>query len=173
MDRRNPICTAIRRISTVGIFHLQPAVEHGVWTAIDKKQVPKGAKVIDSTWAMKKKSNGTYRARINERGFHQVAGIHYDSDSILALVTNDATIRICLILMLMMRGTSKLCNFKGAFLHGSFSNGEEIYLHIPQGFERYYDVEKQLLHLLKTIYGLKQSAMAFWKELLECMHNMG
>lgn len=147
-------------------------IEHAVWTEINKKNVPKGAKVIDTTWAMKKKSNGTYRARINARGFRQEAGVHYDSASISAPVTNDVTIRICRVLMLMMGGAGKLCDVKGAFLHGSFSNGEEIFLCIPQDFEKYYNAETQLLCLSKTIYGLKQSAMAFWKELLKCMRDI-
>jgi Reverse transcriptase (RNA-dependent DNA polymerase). len=82
-------------------------MEHAVWKPIDKKQIPRGAKIIDCTWAMKKKSNGTYRARVNARGFKQVAGKHYDSATISAPVTNDATIRICLTIMLMMGGTGK------------------------------------------------------------------
>jgi hypothetical protein len=75
--------------------------------------------------------------------------------------------------MMMMQGTGKLCDVKGAFLHGTFCNGEEIYLRIPQGFEKYYNASRQLLRLTKTIYGLKQSAMAFWRELLVCMRDMG
>jgi Reverse transcriptase (RNA-dependent DNA polymerase). len=57
-----------------------------------------------------------------------------------------------------MGGAGKLCDVKqGAFLHGSFSSNhsEEMYLHIPQGFEKYYNAETQLLHLSKTIYGVK------------------
>ena len=30
-----------------------------------------------------------------------------------------------------------------------------------------------ILRLLKTIYGLKQAAMAFWRMLLRCMQDMG
>jgi Reverse transcriptase (RNA-dependent DNA polymerase). len=112
-------------------------MECGVWMAVNRKDVPKEeAKVIDSTWApLKKKSNGTYRARINAQGFCQVAGVHYDSASISAPVTNDVTIRICLVLMLMMGGVGKLCDVKGAFLHGSFSNSEETISIFPKALK--------------------------------------
>jgi hypothetical protein len=40
-------------------------VKNQVWIAVPTKDVPKNAKVMSSIWAMKKKSNGTYRARLN------------------------------------------------------------------------------------------------------------
>ena len=43
---------------------------------------------------------------------------------------------------------------------------------VPQGFEKYYD-ENVVLLLLMEIYGTKQAAMAFWRELLKCMKHMG
>ena len=35
--------------------------ENGVWTPVPKSTVPTNAKVLTSTWAMKKKSNGTFQ----------------------------------------------------------------------------------------------------------------
>jgi hypothetical protein len=57
-------------------------VKNQVWRTVPKKDSPKNAKVMPSTWAMKKKSNGTYRARLNARGYKQLDGIHYDSSNI-------------------------------------------------------------------------------------------
>jgi hypothetical protein len=51
-------------------------VKTQVWRAVPKKDVPRSAKVMSSTWAMKKKSNGTYCARLNARGYEQVDGVH-------------------------------------------------------------------------------------------------
>ena len=51
---------------------------------------------------MKKKSNSTYRARLNARGYEQVDGEHYDEDSKASPVVQAATIRIVLTLILMM-----------------------------------------------------------------------
>ena len=69
--------------------------------AIERKNVPEAAKVLTSTWTMKKKANGTFRARLNARGYEQVDGIHFDKDDIASPVTNDVTIRIVFVLMLM------------------------------------------------------------------------
>ena len=128
---------------------------------------------MTSTWAMKKKANGTYRARLNAQGFEQVDGVHYDSHSISAPVTNDATIRIVLVMMIMAKWCGELLDIKGAFLHGDFENGEDLCMEIPEGFEKHYDVNNFVLKLLQTIYGLKQAAMAFWRTLLQAFASMG
>lgn len=44
---------------------------------------------------------------------------------------------------------------------------------VLQGFKEYYDPAKYLLLLKKTIYGLKQAAMTFWKKILQCFYFMG
>ena len=66
-----------------------------------RKNLPPSTKVIDITWACKKISNGTLHGRLNARGFKQREGQHYDGSSIHAPVTNPATIRIIMNLMLM------------------------------------------------------------------------
>jgi hypothetical protein len=45
---------------------------------VPKKEVPAEAKILSSTQAMKKKSNGKCRARLNARGYEHVDGVHYD-----------------------------------------------------------------------------------------------
>jgi hypothetical protein len=44
-------------------------VNINVWLALQRKEVPAGANIISFPWAMKKKSNGQYRARLNARGY--------------------------------------------------------------------------------------------------------
>ena len=61
-------------------------IKIGVWKAVLSSKVPNDAKVISTTWVMKKKSNGTFWARVNGEGFIQVAGEHYNMDSILHLL---------------------------------------------------------------------------------------
>jgi hypothetical protein len=63
-----------------------------VWSPVPKSEVPQGAKILTSTWAMKKKSNGIYRARRNARGFEQFPGVHFDPKSIAAPVVSMMTI---------------------------------------------------------------------------------
>jgi hypothetical protein len=54
-------------------------LKHEVFEVVDIKNVPDDATILTSTWAMKKKANGTFHARLNTRGFEQIDGEHYDS----------------------------------------------------------------------------------------------
>ncbi len=114
-------------------------------------------------WAMKKKSNGTLRGRINICGFKQVKGQHHDASRISAPVTNGMIIKLVLTLMLASGGIAHVVDVKGAFLHGKFDNGEKINIKIPLGFEELYDNDTVLL-LKKCLYGLKQVVMAFYRK---------
>ena len=60
---------------------------------------------------------------------------------------------------------------KGAFLHGVFPDGKEIHIQVPEVWKKFYPANA-VLKLLSTIYGLKQAAMAFWKQLLQWMLSM-
>jgi hypothetical protein len=82
---------AIQWDNTVNKEHDQ-FVKHKVRKAVLMRDILAAAKILTSTWAMKKKSNGTYRARMNARGFEQVDRRHYDRHDITAPVTNDITI---------------------------------------------------------------------------------
>jgi hypothetical protein len=44
-------------------------------------------------------------------------------------------------------------------------------MEVPEGFEEFYGAYVLLL-LLQTIYGLKQAAMAFWRELVKALPDM-
>ena len=99
--------------------------KYSVWTPVKLQDLPEGTKVLISTWAMKKKANGTHRARVVARGFEQIEGVHYDGASIAAPVTNDMSIRIIMVLALMAGWASKIVDMKSAFLRGEFEDGAE------------------------------------------------
>ena len=105
--------------------------KYSVWTPRKLKDLPRGSKVITSTWAMKKKANGMYRARLNARGYKQVEGLHYDAANIASPMTNDMSIRIIMVLALMAGWVAKIVDIKGAFLHGEFDEGDA-----PEGARR-------------------------------------
>jgi hypothetical protein len=96
---------------------------------------------------------------------------HYDENSIAAPVTSDTTIRIVLTLLLMATWYGKLLDVKGAFLHGQFEEGKQLYMEVPEGFQQYYPMGMVLL-LLKTLYGLKQAVVAFWKQLIKAFASI-
>jgi Reverse transcriptase (RNA-dependent DNA polymerase) len=136
-------------------------INSGGWTAVDKETLKVTDKVLNKAWAMKKKPSGSHRARINANGFKQLEGLHYDSSSASYPVTNDTTIRVIFALAMLAgwKGYVIVIDIKGAFLNGRFDKGEELYLKIPQGFERFYK-NSQVMKLNRTIHGLKQAAQA-------------
>jgi len=150
---------------------IQRMEDNQVWTPVDKDQVPTDATILTSTWAMKKKSNGKFRARLNGRGYEQVPGEHYDPSSLAAPVVSSITIRIVFVLMLMAMWPGYILDVRGAFLKGTFDRGEKLYMHVPQGMEEKYGCKVVLL-LLKTIYGLKQAAFRFWLFLLTIVKQL-
>jgi hypothetical protein len=76
-------------------------VKNDAWEPVKKSSLPKGTKVIDSTWACTKKSTRKLHGHLNARGFKQVEGVQYDRTSTHTPVTNAGTIQIVLILMIM------------------------------------------------------------------------
>ncbi len=89
-----------------------------------------------------------------------------------SLVTNSAIIRIVLVLMVMANMIAHVVDVKRAFLHGKFEDSKKIHMKIPIGFEKHFPAESVLL-LLKCLYGLKQAAKAFWRQLLCAAKAMG
>jgi hypothetical protein len=109
---------------------------------------------------------------MNARGFKQVERQHFNSTTISSPVTNSATLRIVLTLMIMADMLAHDEDVKGAFLHGEFEDGEVIHMKVPQGFEKHFP-EGSVLLLKKCLYGLKQAAKAFWRQLLRAASAMG
>jgi hypothetical protein len=138
----------------------QQMVANKVFEVVLRKDLPAGKKIIDSVCVMKKKSNGTLCGRMNASGFKQVKGQHYNGTTISSPVTNSATIRIVLTLMIMASMLAHVVDVKGAFLHGEFEDGEIVHMKIPQGFEKHFP-EGSVLLLKKCLYGLKQVVKAF------------
>jgi hypothetical protein len=67
-------------------------ITYQVFEPVDVNEVPQDAKILTSTWVIKKKADGTCRARL--RGYEQIDGLHFDSSDTSAPVVNDTTIRI-------------------------------------------------------------------------------
>ena len=88
-----------------------------VVTVVPCSELPKNAKVMSLTWAMKKKTNGKCRGRLNARGYEQLEGVHYHLDSIAAPVTNQNTICIAwTVLAMIPEWVAVVIDVEGAFL---------------------------------------------------------
>jgi hypothetical protein len=113
-------------------------IENKVWKTIKQKDLLADAKLISTTWVMKKKkANGKYRARITARGFLQEDGVHYFSHSTAAPVANELTIKIVLTFLVLTTWKAQVIDVKGAFLKRRFTDDENLYLDIPQDFENF------------------------------------
>ena len=146
---------------------------HSVFKVVEKKNIPAHARPLSTTWNMKKKANGTFRARLTIRGFEQVPNVHYRPEWISAPVSNAVTIRIVLVLLLMMGGYAHIVDVCSAFLLGLFDDCDErVYVTIPKGWDQFFPTNTVLL-LLKTVYGLKQAANCFYRLLISVMITLG
>ena len=100
-------------------------VKNNVWIPIKLQDFPKDTKVLTTTWACKLKYNGRKRARINARGYEQINWVHYDESSIHAPVTNNASVRIIMIMALMVGWNGLINDVQGAFLKGKLDQKKE------------------------------------------------
>ena len=130
---------------------------------------------MSTTWAMKQKASGQLCGRLNAQGYEQLEGQHYYADSIAAPVTNPNTIQILLTLMCMnLKWQAEIVDVKGAFLQGIFENGKEICIYVPDRMERFYGSRKDVvLQLNVPIYGTKQAASCFYKQLVKRTADCG
>ena len=150
----------------------QRMIDCGVWVPIRKEDLPPNCDIIDSTWSMKKKASGKYRARLAARGFKQREGVSYDRDDLFAPVVNELTVKIAFVMMILAGWYAPLMDVKGAFLKCGFRSQHKVAMEVPRGFEKFYPYGWLLL-LLKTLYGCKQAAKMFWEFLLKLMQSMG
>lgn len=81
--------------------------------------------VISTTWAIKKKSNSIFRARVNAQ---QIDGENNNSDNISSPVTKEATICNFLVLSVIFRLTYELIYVKGTFFYGNFQDEKPIFM---------------------------------------------
>ena len=136
-------------------------LKYGVFKAVDETEaLPK--EVIDTTVAVKPKTDGEMRVRVVGRGFRQTPDIQYKENDVSAPVVCMMTIRIIMVLMCMCNWYSYLIDVEGAFLNATFDNGERIFVEVPEPFRKWYP-SYVLLMLQKTMYGTIQAAVQFWK----------
>jgi hypothetical protein len=151
---------------------LERVIENKVWIPRKLQDLPVNVKLLTTTWTMKKKANEQYKARITAQRFLQEDGIHYFSHSTSAPVANELTIKIVLSLLTLANWKAQVIDVKGAFLKGRFSDEEELYLRIPQGFENYYDKDN-VLQLKRMIYGLKKIGISFFERVITSFQEYG
>jgi hypothetical protein len=135
---------------------------------VDKSNLPVNAKVLSTTWVMKKKASGRYKASITARGYEQRDGEHFNSSDKASPVVNDITMRIIVTLIVMANFWTEIVDVRGAFLTAKFEPNHRMFVSVPKGFEKKFP-ENVVLLLKKTLYGTCQAASQFWKKLCVVM----
>jgi hypothetical protein len=131
-------------------------------------KLPPGRKAIKNRWVFDIKTDGRKKARLVAKGFSQVEGIDYDE--IFSPVVRFETVRMILATAALENWFISALDVKTAFLYGQLD--EEIYMEQPEGF-KVKGQEGKVLRLRRAIYGLKQAALAWWKELDQSVKQLG
>lgn len=125
------------------------------WETVERQEAL-NKKILTNKWVFKKRDNGTYKARLVVRGCQQEKGI--DFQDIFSPVINITSLRTLLALSVQWDYVIKKFDIKTAFLYGSLN--EEVYMEIPQGYEK---ENNKICRLRKSLYGLKQAPVT-WNE---------
>ena len=109
-----------------------------------------------------------YKARLVAKGYTQTYGVDYEET--FAPVPKMNSIRALISCASNLGWDLHQLDVKNAFLHGDLQ--EEIYMHIPPGFNT-AQTEGKVLRLHRSLYGLKQSPRAWFDRFRRAVLQMG
>ena len=144
--------------------------QFGTWELVP---LPPGRKAIKSKWVfkIKRRADGEikkYKARLTACGYSQRKGI--DFGDVYAPVYRPESFRLFLAITALRKMFYRQMDVKGAFLHGEMDT--ETYMQQPEGYED-PDHPDWVCHLLRTIYGLKQSGHRWHKVIDPYLQSLG
>ncbi|KAF7761821.1 hypothetical protein Agabi119p4_9813 [Agaricus bisporus var. burnettii] len=138
------------------IDELRALKKRGVYEIVD---LPEGRKTVKNRWVFNIKSDGRKRARLVAKGFSQIEGI--DFNELFSPVVRYETARLIFGVAALEDWEIESVDVKAAYLYGKLE--EEIYMEQPEGFRK--DNDNRVWRLHRALYGLKQSGLAWWREL--------
>lgn len=134
---------------------------------------PADANIIGSKWVFRAKKDAAgnvvrYKGWLVAQGFSQVPGVDYFDT--FAPIAKLALIRSILAMAAVSDMELHQIDIVGAYLYADLS--ECIYMHQPPGFHAPNSSGK-VCHLLKTLYGLKQSGRRWYQKLVSILTKLG
>ena len=146
------------------------------WELCRKQDVPKGTKILDSIWSMKRKRDiitrkiTKWKARLTVHGGQQEYGINYTET--YSPVASWYSIRTLLSLAIMNNWHTRQVDFVLAYPQAPIEH--DIYMKLPLGLS-YEGIKESeyCLKLVKNIYGQKQAGRVWNQYLVEGLKNIG
>ena len=140
--------------------------KQNTWELCERKMLPKGANVLPSTWAFKRKRypDGLIwklKARFCVRGDKQIEGVDYFDT--YAPVVSWLTVRLMFTLSLVLNLATKQVDYANAFVQADLK--EDVYVECPKDFKQANDDRDFVLKLNKSLYGLKQAPLVWFERL--------
>ncbi len=145
-------------------------VENKNWRIIPQSEVPEGATVVRSVWALRRKRDLTtnkitkYKARLNLHGGKQEFGVNY-FDTYAPVIT---WVAICLMLMFgIINGWApRQVDFVMAYPQAPIEM--DVYMELPPGIDTTLGDSKDfVLLLLNNLYGKKQAGRVWNQNLVD------
>ena len=106
-----------------------------------------------------------YKARFCVRGYQHIEGV--DVFETYATVFSWITFRLLLVLSLTLSLYTQQVDYTNAFCQDPLD--QTVFVELPQGFE----IPNMVLHLQKSVYGLSQSPLNFYRHLREGLESKG
>lgn len=143
--------------------------DNDTWELVDR---PNEGTVVKNKWVFKKKCDSSgmvrYRARLVAKGFTQIKGMDYNET--FSPVLRYSTLRLLFALGVQLDLKMNHLDVPTAFLNGTID--ECVYMEIPENSD-FNDCENKVLRLKKAIYGLKQSARAWYIKVESSLLKLG
>jgi len=142
--------------------------KYDVWEVVPRAS----HRTIPGKWVFTRKIDGEtgkpskFKARYVVKGFRQVKGKDYNE--VFASVAHKDSIRVLLSIINHLGMDCDQVDIKGAFLNGEIDH--DLYIEPPEGMPI---PESSVLHLKKSLYGLKQSPHLFNKTLDGWLQSQG
>ena len=134
----------------------------------DVVECPNSVNVVGNKWVFKIKRNAAgeiekYKARLVAKGYSQVQGVDYDDT--YAPVARLLSLRTILAIAARNDWDIEVFDFHSAFLNGKLSEGEDIYMQLPEGYATSGKYTRPVAKLNVALYGSKQGALRWYQEL--------